>query len=249
MFDPQGWHGLGKSKFALVIQSLKAMGPALSSVADSVKDWADLKIPVYEGTKVVGYKTITSQDFETAAGHVKEVVKTLGGAVLETYDDAKTKDMFDPQGWHGLGKSKFALVVQSLKVMGPMLSSIADGVKDWADLKIPVYNGTKVVGYKTLASQNFDKAGENIKKVIIALGGAVLDTYKVAPEGMFDPQGWHGFGKSKFALVVQTFKAMGPMLASIANAIKDWVDLKIPQYEGTKLVGYMTLENDSFTVK
>ena len=250
MFDPQGWHGLGKSKFALVVQSLKAMGPALSSVADSVKDWADLKIPVYNGTKVVGYKTITSKDFETAAGHVKEVVKTLGGAVLETYDDAKTKDMFDPQGWHGLGKSKFALVVQSLKVMGPMLSSIADGVKDWADLKIPVYKGTEIIGYKTLTDTEFETAGENIKKVVKALGKAVLETYDdpIAKKGgMFDPQGWHGFGKSKFALVVQSFKAMGPMLGSIANAIKDWVDLKIPQYEGTKLVGYMTLENDSFT--
>ena len=252
MFDPQGWHGLGKSKFALVVQSLKAMGPALSSVADSVKDWADLKIPVYNGTKVVGYKTITSQDFETAAGHIKEVVKTLGGAVLETYDDAKTKDMFDPQGWHGLGKSKFALVVQSLKVMGPMLGSIADGVKDWADLKIPVYKGTEIIGYKTLASQDFDKAGEHIKEVVKTLGQAVIDTYNTCEsddktKGMFDPQGWHGFGKSKFALVVQSFKAMGPTLGSIANAIKDWVDLKIPQYEGTKLVGYMTLENDSFT--
>ena len=252
MFDPQGWHGLGKSKFALVVQSLKVMGPALSSVADSVKDWADLKIPVYNGTKVVGYKTITSQDFETAAGHIKEVVKTLGGAVLETYDDAKTKDMFDPQGWHGLGKSKFALVVQSLKVMGPMLCSIADGVKDWADLKIPVYKGTEIIGYKTLTDTEFETAGENIKKVVKALGQAVIDTYNTCEsddktKGMFDPQGWHGFGKSKFALVVQSFKAMGPMLGSIANAIKDWVDLKIPQYEGTKLVGYMTLENDSFT--
>ena len=252
MFDPQGWHGLGKSKFALVVQSLKAMGPALSSVADSVKDWADLKIPVYNGTKVVGYKTITSQDFETAAGHIKEVVKTLGGAVLETYDDAKTKDMFDPQGWHGLGKSKFALVVQSLKVMGPMLSSIADSVKDWADLKIPVYNGTKVAGYKTITSQDFETAAGHIKEVVKTLGQAVIDTYNTCEfndktKGMFDPQGWRGFGKSKFALVVQSFKTMGPMLGSIANAIKDWVDLKIPQYEGTKLVGYMTLENDSFT--
>ena len=246
MFDPQGWHGFGKSKFALVVQSLKAMGPALSSVADSVKDWADLKIPVYRGTKVVGYKTITSQDFETAAGHVKEVVIALGQAVIESYK----QDMFDPQGWHGLGKSKFALVVQSLKVMGPMLSSIADGVKDWADLKIPVYKGTKVVGYKTLTDTEFETAGENIKKVVKALGKAVLETYDdpiAKKSGMFDPQGWHGFGKSKFALVVQSFKAMGPMLGSIANAIKDWVDLKIPQYEGTKLVGYMTLENDSFT--
>ena len=226
--------------------AIAAMSSALSSIAITVKDWADLKIPVYEGTKVIGYKTITDTDFEIAGENIKKVVKALGAAVIETYNTAQP-GMFDPQGWHGLGKSKFALVVQSLKAMGPALSSVADSVKDWADLKIPVYEGTKVIGYKTLVSQNFDKAGENIQKVIIALGGAVLDTYKVAPKGMFDPQGWYGFGKSKFALVVQSFKAMGPMLGSIANAIKDWVDLKIPQYEGTKLVGYMTLENDSFT--
>ena len=249
MFDPQGWHGLGKSKFALVVQSLKVMGPALSSIADGVKDWADLKIPVYNGTKVVGYKTITDTDFETAANNIKQVIITLGGAIIDTYNEAENKGkegMFDPQGWHGLGKSKFALVVQSLKVMGPMLSSIADGVKDWSDLKIPVYKGTEVVGYKTLSDTDFKKAGDNIKDVIVTLGKAVLETYNAAPEGMFDPQGWHGLGKSKFALVVQSFKTMGPMLSSIANAVKEWVDLKIPIYEGTKVVGYMTLENDAF---
>ena len=249
MFDPQGWHGLGKSKFALVVQSLKIMGPTLSSIADGVKDWSDLKIPVYNGTKVVGYKTITNTDFEAAANNIKQVIITLGGAVIDTYNEAENKGkegMFDPQGWHGLGKSKFALVVQSLKVMGPMLSSIADGVKDWSDLKIPVYKGTEVVGYKTLSDTDFKKAGDNIKDVIVTLGKAVLETYNAAPEGMFDPQGWHGLGKSKFALVAQSFKTMGPMLSSIANAVKEWVDLKIPIYEGTKVVGYMTLENDSF---
>ena len=230
--------------------AIAAMSSALSSIAITVKDWADLKIPVYEGTKVVGYKTITDTDFETAGENIKKVVIALGAAVIDTYNDPKAKDMFDPQGWHGLGKSKFALVVQSLKAMGPVLSSVADSVKDWADLKIPVYKGTEIIGYKTLASQDFDKAAGRIKEVVKTLGKAVLETYDdpiAKKDGMFDPQGWHGFGKSKFALVVQSFKAMGPMLGSIANAIKDWVDLKIPQYEGTKLVGYMTLENDSFT--
>ena len=233
--------------------AIAAMSSALSSVAITVKDWADLTIPVYEGTKVVGYKTITDTDFETAGENIKKVIIALGGAVIGVYDEAKTngnEGMFDPQGWRGLGKSKFALVVQSLKAMGPALSSVADSVKDWADLKIPVYRGTKVVGYKTITSQDFETAAGHVKEVVKTLGQAVLETYdnpKAKGSGMFDPQGWHGFGKSKFALVVQTFKAMGPMLGSIANAIKDWVDLKIPKYEGTKLVGYMTLENDSFT--
>jgi hypothetical protein len=85
MFEPAALGLFGPSPFSKVVTSLKTMGPMLSSIAEAIKDWADLRIPIYEGTKKVGYETITSDMFPTAADHIKQVVTTLGQAILDVY--------------------------------------------------------------------------------------------------------------------------------------------------------------------
>ena len=60
-----------------------------------------------------------------------------GRTLAEKYKD---KDGKTPEYVYAIDKLRNHL--QSLKIMGPTLSSIADGVKDWSDLKIPVYEGS-----------------------------------------------------------------------------------------------------------
>ena len=230
------------------------MGPALSSVAEAVKDWSDLRIPVYEGTKKVGYKTIVSEDFVTAGKHIQEVVTCLGQAIIDVYNKGNGKEMFDGPLF-GLLETPFVKVTKGLKAMGPALSSIADAVKDWADLKIPVYTGDKITGYKTIVSSDFKTAAEHIKEVVKTLGEAIIETYNECEKnektkGMFDPQGFLGFGKSKFALVTKAFKTMGPMLSSIADGIKKWADLKIASKFDSKgnPIEYISLRETEFEI-
>ena len=144
---------------------------ALSSIAYTIKTWADLKIPVYEGTKIVGYKTILEKDFETAAGHIKAVVKTLAAAITEVYDE--NPDIFET---NLLGQTKFAKVAKALKTMGPMLSSVAEAVKDWADLRIPKYDGVKKVGYETITGETMTTAATHIKEIVKTLAQAIIET-------------------------------------------------------------------------
>ena len=73
--------------------AITMMSSALSSVATTLKDWSDLKIPIYDGTKIVGYDTITSGMFDIAAGNIKRIVKTLGEAIIDVYNE--NPEMFD----------------------------------------------------------------------------------------------------------------------------------------------------------
>jgi len=240
--------GLLDTPFIKVTKGLKTMGPMLTSVATAIKDWAELKIPVYKGTEVVGYETITGDMFPKAADNIKQVVTTLGQAIIDIYNEKP--EMFDGPLF-GLLDTPFVKVTKALKTMGPMLASIAKGVKEWADFKIPVYEGTEIVGYDTITAGTMTTAAKNIKSVIKTLGEAIIETYDECEknektQGMFDPQGFLGFGKSKFARVTQAFKTMGPMLSSIADGIIKWAELKIPVYKGTEIVEYKTIKDAEF---
>ena len=251
----------GGTPFAKVVRSLKTMGPMLSSIAKSIKDWSNLRIPIYEGTKIVGYETITSDSFVLAAENIRDVILTLGTAVMSAYymtqDDPKLKGMFDI-GWGDFftGGTPFAKVSKALKTMGPMLSSIAYGIKDWSNLRIPIYKDAKVVGYETISKGNFKKASENIQEVILTLGSAIIGAYEVAQSndytrGMFNPESFLGIStnRSKFSMVTRAFKTMGPMLTSIAQGIKEWVALKIPEKYDSKgnVISYMTITEGDLT--
>ena len=240
--------GLMDTPFIKVTKGLKTMGPMLTSIAKSIIDWADLKIPVYRGTEIVGYETITGDMFPKAAENIKQVIVTLGQAVIDVYNEKP--EMFDGPLF-GLMDTPFIKVTKGLKTMGPMLTSIAKGVKDWADFKIPIYKGTEIVGYDTITAGTMTTAAKNIKSVIKTLGEAIIETYDECEknektQGMFDPQGFLGFGKSKFARVTKAFKTMGPMLSSIADAISKWAELKIPVYKGTEIVEYKTIKDAEF---
>ena len=241
-------------KMPLVSANLLAMSYTFSQLAKTIKDWSSLKIPTYTGTKHTGYITLTDEDFKTAAEHIKYSVVCLSEAILQIYAEGKESGIFDVKGGiFGLGgRSPFAIVVSSMKNLGIVLSSIARGVKQWADLKIPEYTGTKQTGWITLTGEHFSKAGENIRDVLIALGQAIIKTYDDAPEGMFDSNAWFNAGsKTPFAMVVRSMKTLGPTLSSIARGVKEWADLKIPNYNSNgKITGYTTLSTKEFnTVK
>ena len=178
IFDVKGGiFGIGgKSPFAIVVGSMKNLGIVLSSIARGVKQWADLKIPEYTGTKQTGWITLTDGHFAKAGENIRDVLIALGQAIIKTYDDAP-EGMFDSNAWFNAGsKTPFAMVVKSMKTLGPTLSSIARGVKEWADLKIPNYNSNgKIIGYTTLSTKEFDTVKENIKNVVTALGGAIVE--------------------------------------------------------------------------
>ena len=243
--------GGGGTVFGKVAAAGKGLAAMLSQLAVAVQDWCDLKIPIYQGEKIIGYKTIDNDAFVKAGENIKAVVTCLAQAILDVYDNAPDKDMFEPSALGLFGPSKFSKVTRAIGTMGDALSDIASGIKDWADLKIPIYKpgSTEISGYHTIADKDFIKAGEHIKEVVTLLANTILDIYAEAPEkDMYEPAMLGFLGPSKFSKVTRAIGTMGDALSDIASGIKDWADLKIPVYKkgSTEVETYVTLSSESF---
>lgn len=213
--------------------TIASLGYMMSLLSEGIQDYANLSIPIYgEGGKIIGRRNLTDADFTDAAENIRTIVTIIGGTILDIYKENPT--IFS-NGMLGdfLGMdTPFTRVVKSCTGMGKMIAKIAEGVKDMADLKIAIYNGTNKVGYRRLTYPDFKNAAKNISKIVTCLGYAILDLYDKAPEGMFD-SGWLGnmIGvKTPFGRVVTGCTGLGKMISSIAKGVKDMADLRIPIY-------------------
>ena len=232
--------------------TIASLGHMMSMLSEGIQDYANLSIPIYgEGGKIVGRRNLTDADFTDAAENIRTIVTIIGGTILDIYKENPT--IFS-NGMLGdfLGMdTPFTRVVKSCTGMGKMISKIAEGVKDMAELKIPIYKGTDKVGYRNLTEPDFKNAAKNISKIVTTLGQAILDLYDKAPEGMFD-SGWLGnmIGvKTPFGRIVTGCTGLGKMISSIAKGVKDMADLRIPIYgadgkqKGTRPLGFKDFKN------
>ena len=232
--------------------TITSLGYMMSKLSEGIQDYANLSIPIYgEGGKIIGRRNLTDADFTDAAENIGTIVTIIGGTILYIYK--KNPDIFS-NGMLGdfLGMdTPFTRVVRSCTGMGKMISKIAEGIKDMAELKIPIYRGTDKVGYRRLTEPDFSNAGENISKIVTTLGYALLELYHKAPEGMFD-SGWLGnmIGvKTPFGRIVTGCTGLGKMISSISKGVKDMADLRIPIYgadgkqKGTRPLGFNDFKN------
>lgn len=213
--------------------TIVSLGHMMSMLSEGIQDYANLSIPIYgEGGKIVGRRNLTDADFTDAAENIRTIVTIIGGTILDIYKENPT--IFS-NGMLGdfLGMdTPFTRVVKSCTGMGKMIAKIAEGVKEMAELKIPIYKGTDKVGYRSLTETDFNNAATNISTIVTCLGYAILDLYDKAPEGMFD-SGWLGnmIGvKTPFGRVVTGCTGLGKMISNIAKGVKDMADLRIPIY-------------------
>lgn len=232
--------------------TIASLGHMMSMLSEGIQDYANLSIPIYgEGGKIIGRRNLTDADFTDAAENIRTIVTIIGGTILDIY---KENPSIFSNGMLGdfLGMdTPFTRVVKSCTGMGKMIAKIAEGVKDMAELKIPIYKGTDKVGYRNLTEPDFTNAAENTSKIVTTLGYALLDLYDKAPEGMFD-SGWLGnmIGvKTPFGSIVTGCTGLGKMISSIAKGVKDMADLRIPIYgadgkqKGTRPLGFKDFKN------
>lgn len=222
--------------FTRVVKSCIGMGKMISNISESVKDMAELKIPIYKGTEKVGYRSLTETDFTNAAENISKIVTTLGYALLDLYDKAP-EGMFD-SGWLGnmIGvKTPFGRIVTGCTGLGKMISSIAKGVKDMADLRIPIYGADgKQKGTRPLGFKDFKNAAENTQHIVSCLGNSIL-ALKDNPnaEWMFEDQSivFKDGTCSRFSQIVTALKGIGSLISETAKGVKDVADLRIQKYD------------------
>lgn len=225
------------------------LGNAMSGICKGLQSYANLSIPEYDETgKVVGHREMDESDFQAAADNISLIVTTLGGTILQLYKE--NPEIFDA-GLIGnfLGvDTPFTRVVKSCTGLGKMIAKIAEGVKDMAELKVPIYKGTDKVGYRSLTQKDFEAAAINTSLIVTTLGNAVLDLYANNPN-IFDA-GWFGnmIGqKTPFGRVVTATTKLGGMISGIAKGVKDMAELRVPVYDKNgKEVGSRSLGTADF---
>ena len=224
--------------FARVVKSCTLMGKMISLIADGVKDYASFTVPMFDknGNKI-GKRVLTNDDFSSAAENVKTIISVLGGAIMELYNGkiydskgnvvAEAKEMF---GWRLIGDNPFVMVVNSCSTMGSMLSKISKGIKDYAELRMPIYNEKgQITGYREMTEDDFVNASNNIGIILSTLGSSIISAYNSNPEMFTDPSTWHtDADKTPFGMVVKAMAGTGDLILSGAKAIDEVNKLQLP---------------------
>lgn len=246
--------GSGPTVFEKVVKACSSLGQMISSIAAGVGDMASLKVADQwnsEGAPI-HYRYLQSKDFELAGQNVSEIVKTLGAALKQTYVD--NEDMFSTSLTFVDGKlqgdTPIIRVINAGRSMGEMVSSIAAGVQDIANLRMPIKwdKDGQPCDWREMTEEDFTLAGQRVSAITSVLSEALAKTYRDNP-GLFDPvttmvktkDGWFSdeyTTHTEDAPMVKVLKAaggLGKFVGECAQAVKEVGDLSFEDKDGKKV--------------
>lgn len=245
--DIAGLLGL-QTKFGKVCKSTLLMGQVISQIAEGVVHMANLSYTKYVNGKSVGTFNLTAENFTAAAENTKKVIKVLGQAIIDVYDE--NPEMFRLKSGTLLGalgldaiasafgeETPFAKACNSVALIGNLISTIADSVIKMATGDVKYYeNGQEK--HRNITTEDYTRAAANTDMIIKTLGQAVIDSYKKNPElfssgsGIGDTLGFN----PKFKNIIDTVSALGTMIKNIADGIQTFANGAVPVYGKNGLV-------------
>lgn len=246
-----------KTKFEKVVHSVSTLGKAISLIAKGVRTAANMHYTKYENGKAVGEFNLDKSDYEKAATNTKLVVKTLGRAIMQAYDE--NPEIFTSGGSSGndiastLGsiadffgmETKFGHVVKAVGTLGNLISNIAGGVSNMANMVITSYDEKGNEHKRNANMADFALAAANTNFIVTFLGKTILDVYDSHPD-LFSSGSEFGdmIGfNPKFKNIVDTISALGTMMSNIAGGIQAFANNQVPVYGvGGKILTYKKIE-------
>lgn len=222
MTSPQGAAviGLGEAALAGIVCIIWLIGQAMISIADGINALANMK-------KLDGDLMMDN---------------------LETFIDLSWRLVKSHLAIPGT-QILIASACTNIALLSGAIYSMAVAVQKMANLTAPLFdeNG-KIIGERQLTSSDFTDAAENVKEIITVLGSAIIETYESNKE-IFSAGGLGDFLRmdTPFARVCRSSARMGDMIAKIAKGVKEYADLKIPEYDDNgKFRGYKRLNETHF---
>lgn len=172
--------------FTIVVKSMSGLGAMLDKISKSIKDYASLNIPVYNSKgEITDYRTFTLDDFVNAGVNIGLIITTLGQSIIDIYN--KKQNIFNI---NKDGNSVFKNVVESVSILGKIISDISQGimiyasgayVKEWEiDEKTGALkpgSGPNAIG--KIGQPEFDEAKKAISSILTHIGGTIIGIIKV----------------------------------------------------------------------
>ena len=232
-------------KIAQTTAAMATMGYAISKIAEGVAEASNMHYTKYENGKKVGEFNLSDEDFSRAAQNTKTVVSVLGNAIIDIYKE--NPEIFSTGTILGdiIGtETKFEKVCGSVSMLGKVISKIAKGVANMANLHFTKYENGKEAGEFNIGQAEFKAAADNTKLVVKTLGTAIMDAYNSNPE-IFTANGSGGnfltntlgavagfFGAdTKFAKVAKSMMCLGNLISSLSKGVSDMANLTVTEYD------------------
>lgn len=221
-----GWFGIGTG-VGDIIKELQPMGDLISGIAQGLCAYAQLLIPIDWNSKgrPTKFEKMDNTDIQLAGNNIGLVLTGLTTAVKDAYDSMDTT----------FGDS-VEEILSALMPMGELISNIAEGMSDYAELKFPEYDANgKIKGYKQFKDKDFTDAERNIGKVITGLAGSLKKAYEELPNDSADT----------IKNIIEAFVPIGDLISNISEGIIAYANAKIPTGFGKdgKPLGYAKIDD------
>lgn len=227
--------------FAIVVKVCTSMGKMISSIANGIRQMAKLQIPIYKGTQIVGYDTLTSKDFDKVGTNIETIITCLARGVVNAYKSGQkgNVNLFDdPSKWYEPGnRAPIAMALKTFKGIGAVVSEMAKGIQDIVNLKIPyVKNGQIIEGkYVPLNLKDLDPNNENAKLtktltyILASMPTVMMKIYKAhLNDHWWDVTFWTHDNKS-FGAMKSAYTYMTAIFNSATSAIDKIISMKMEE--------------------
>ena len=248
-----GWYTL---LIPYIIDSIMPMGDLIASISSGMASYAKLVIPTEWDRKgrPIKFQQMSKPQFQEAGTNIAKIITSLASAVQQGYNSIKPNNV-----WSKLFGPSPEEKIKALQPLGELISSISEGLANYAALQIPTKWDKKgrPVGYRTLGKDDFKLAAQNIADIILTLGAAIAISYDGGTIKFSDGSGWT-IGKGlcdvadpdELKEIIDSYAAMGDIISNIASGIANYATLKIPTGWDRKgrPVGYKPFGKGDFTL-
>jgi hypothetical protein len=242
--DLAGLLGLN-TKFSKVCGSVMTLGQVISLISAGVASAANMNFTKYENGKEIGKFNLMKEDFKKAAENTKEVVKVLGQAIIDIYNENPEMFQFKSTSWNPLdlvgfsaiadafgAETPFAKTCRTVGLLGGLISEIADSVIKMANGDVKYWvNGKEM--HRNITPLDYANAIVQTNLIITCLGNAVIKAYNDHPD-LFSSS-WGAFGDAlgfnpKFKKIIDTISSLGTLIKNIADGIQTFANGAVPVY-------------------
>jgi hypothetical protein len=231
-------YGIKASAFEIFfgIRSLAGIGNIMTELARGIQDFANMKFTEYEVVKdkdgnskiqVKEIRKLTDAEIQGAGVNFGKVLD----AILMPIAKVGMMEMMS-EGWFSGGA--ISKGIESLTGLGNIMTSMAKGIQDFADLKFTRYEvinpGTKdakivPVEIVPLNETHFQKAGEGFGKVVEAILKPIGDVGRAE----MNSEGWFSDGVVKKG--IEALTGIGNIMTEMAKGVQAFANLEFTSYE------------------
>lgn len=249
------WGG-GKRYVYHGVNALRGAGRTVVNLARGVKEFASLSFTEYEikdGELVPArVHKMSSGDIEMAGMNIAKVISIVGSAFAEVgkLNEGGQSNNSLLSAIYGGGGRYVKTGVAALRTSGKTIVSLAQGVKDFANMNIVEYGIQEVDGVSTLVpvsvrpitDNDLQMAGMNISRIISVVGSAFAEVGRLnAGEGSNNTILSSIFGTGMVESGVRALSGVGDNLNSIAEAVPKYASLSFVKMGIQNIDGKPTL--------